>query len=368
MAGFEAPPHNQRHLNRQADAVPAPGSRRYSVVECASQSPIARTTNVWTIHASLACRRRCWVLLLLTLGGGLGAPATFAETASVESSITGRVDVRLLDLASVSRLLNQIRRLGGTTTEGERAGAAADFTLLSQAVIGDPSSGPFVLDDLTAGEGPRALAMPGVRTRDSVAYQLLSLGYSAREAADVVSGRISKRALDRARRMLVVGLGQQAAADYLDKEYTRVSAVNDPRAGQARLGLRSPASSLFDPLIDQYANLHNVEATIVRAIIATESAFDPRARSRSGAIGLMQLMPATARELGVDPFEPAQNIEGGVRYFSYLLKMFGGVELALVAYNGGPGFAQRYARGETALYGETRDYVRRVLSRLQTTR
>ena len=82
----------------------------------------------------------------------------------------------------------------------------------------------------------------------------------------------------------------------------------------------------------------------------------------------MQLMPATARELGVDPFEPAQNIEGGVRYFSELLKMFGGVELALVAYNGGPGFAQRYARGETALYGETRDYVRRVLSRLQTAR
>jgi peptidoglycan DL-endopeptidase CwlO len=82
----------------------------------------------------------------------------------------------------------------------------------------------------------------------------------------------------------------------------------------------------------------------------------------------MQLMPATARELGVDPFQPAQNIEGGVRYFSELLKMFGGVELALVAYNGGPGFAQCYARGETALYGETRDYVRRVLSRRQTAR
>jgi soluble lytic murein transglycosylase-like protein len=210
--------------------------------------------------------------------------------------------------------------------------------------------------------------MPGVHTRDSVAYQLLSLGYSAREAADVVSGRISKRALDRARWMLVVGLGQQAAADYLDKEYTRVSAVHDARASQARLERRSPASSRFDSLIDQYANLHRVEAAIVRAIIATESAFDPRARSRAGAIGLMQLMPATARELGVDPFEPAQNIEGGVRYFSELLKMFGGVELALVAYNGGPGFAQRYARGETALYGETRDYVRRVLSRLQTAR
>jgi hypothetical protein len=338
-------------------------------VECASRSPITRTTNAGTTRASFGCRRTglILILLLLTLGGGL-APATFAGTASVESSISGRIDVRLLDLTAVSRLFNQIRRPEGATTEGERAGAAADFTLLTQAVIGDPLSGPFVLDDLTAGQGPRALAMPGVHTRDSVAYQLLSLGYSAREAADVVSGRISKRALDRARWMLVVGLGQQAAADYLDKEYTRVSAVHDARASQARLERRSPASSRFDSLIDQYANLHRVEAAIVRAIIATESAFDPRARSRAGAIGLMQLMPATASELGVDPFEPAQNIEGGVRYFSELLKMFGGVELALVAYNGGPGFAQRYARGETALYGETRDYVRRVLSRLQTAR
>jgi soluble lytic murein transglycosylase-like protein len=82
----------------------------------------------------------------------------------------------------------------------------------------------------------------------------------------------------------------------------------------------------------------------------------------------MQLMPLTARELGVDPFIPEQNIEGGVRYFSQLLRMFGGIELALVAYNGGPGYAQRYARGQVALYGETRDYVMRVLARLNIPR
>jgi len=65
---------------------------------------------------------------------------------------------------------------------------------------------------------------------------------------------------------------------------------------------------------------------------------------------------------------PEQNIEGGVRYFSQLLKIFGGVELALVAYNGGPGYAQRYARGQAALYGETRDYVKRVLARINALR
>jgi soluble lytic murein transglycosylase-like protein len=124
------------------------------------------------------------------------------------------------------------------------------------------------------------------------------------------------------------------------------------------------APTAFDALIDKYATLHHVEAAIVRAIMATESAFNPNARSPVGAIGLMQLMPTTARELGVNPFNPEENIEGGVRYFSQLLRMFGGLELALVAYNGGPGFAQRYARGQTALYGETRDYVRKVLARL----
>ena len=100
----------------------------------------------------------------------------------------------------------------------------------------------------------------------------------------------------------------------------------------------------------------------------TESAFNPAARSHAGAIGLMQLMPSTARELGVNPFVPEQNIEGGVRYFSQLLRMFGGVELALVAYNAGPGFAQRYARGQAVLYGETREYVKRVLARLNAAR
>ena len=127
-------------------------------------------------------------------------------------------------------------------------------------------------------------------------------------------------------------------------------------------------SRAYDDLIEHYARLHRVDAPLVRAIMHTESAFNPAARSHAGAIGLMQLMPSTARELGVNPFVPEQNIEGGVRYFSQLLRMFGGVELALIAYNAGPGFAQRYARGQTALYGETRDYVRRVLARVGAAR
>ena len=99
-----------------------------------------------------------------------------------------------------------------------------------------------------------------------------------------------------------------------------------------------------------------------------ESAFNPAARSDAGAISLMRLMPATAQELGVNPFVPEQNIEGGVRYFSQMLRKFGAVDLALVAYNAGPGFAERYIRGQAALYGETREYVNNVLARFSKLR
>ncbi len=111
-----------------------------------------------------------------------------------------------------------------------------------------------------------------------------------------------------------------------------------------------------------------VDVDLVRAVVETESGYDPTARSRAGAIGLMQLMPATAADLGVDPLVPEQNIEGGVRYFSQLLDRCGGVELALVAYNAGPTFAERYAHGDVRLYRETRDYLQRVLSRVRATR
>jgi soluble lytic murein transglycosylase-like protein len=201
--------------------------------------------------------------------------------------------------------------------------------------------------------------------RDEAAYRLLALGYSAREIADVVSGRISQRALDTARQMLALGQSREAAANYLDGQYRRAVTLHAARSRPLR---RATTPTVFDVLIEKYAALHQVEAAVVRAIIQTESAFNPLALSRKGAIGLMQLMPMTARELGVDPFVPEQNIEGGVRYFSQLLRTFGGLELALVAYNGGPGYASRYARGQAALYGETRDYVQKVLERINALR
>ncbi|WP_241535811.1 lytic transglycosylase domain-containing protein [Indiicoccus explosivorum] len=129
------------------------------------------------------------------------------------------------------------------------------------------------------------------------------------------------------------------------------------RPEQAAEGGNGP----FSAEITKAAQTYNIPEKLIRSVIRQESGFDPGARSPAGASGLMQLMPGTARFLGVqDPFDPADNIMGGTKYLRQLLDQFDqDLETALAAYNAGPGNVRKY--GGIPPFNETRNYVEKVL-------
>ena len=121
----------------------------------------------------------------------------------------------------------------------------------------------------------------------------------------------------------------------------------------------SRRAAQFDHLIEEQASAHDVEPGLIRAVIQAESAFNPRARSHKGAMGLMQLMPSTAAEFSVlDPYDPGENIRAGVAYLKQLLVKYSDESLALAAYNAGPAAVARY--GRIPPYRETREYVEKI--------
>jgi hypothetical protein len=123
--------------------------------------------------------------------------------------------------------------------------------------------------------------------------------------------------------------------------------------------VRLQPDSRYDPIIDTVAARHGVDATLVRAVIQVESAYERRARSPKGAMGLMQLMPATARQYSVaDPYDPESNIEAGTRHLKSLMERLP-LTLAIAAYNAGEAAVQRFRA--VPPYPETRQYVARVL-------
>ena len=137
---------------------------------------------------------------------------------------------------------------------------------------------------------------------------------------------------------------------------TRDAVLPDAVSGQLA------GETAYDPFIESAATRHDVDARIVKAVIQVESAFQPRARSPKGAMGLMQLMPKTARQYEArNPYDPASNINAGTKYLKQLLQEFE-LPLALAAYNAGEAAVRRF--GGIPPYAETQAYVARVLGLL----
>jgi soluble lytic murein transglycosylase-like protein len=166
-----------------------------------------------------------------------------------------------------------------------------------------------------------------------------------------------------------------AAATRIEQIQTLIGTIGGPQrpATQAAAGtsfaqtlatVQTPAvagSTPFGAEIDAAAARYGIDPGLLRGLVRQESGFDPHAHSGAGAMGLTQLMPATAASLGVsDPYDPAQSLDGGARYLRQMLDRFGNDPAkALAAYNAGPGAVARF--GGVPPYAETQNYVRNIL-------
>jgi len=137
--------------------------------------------------------------------------------------------------------------------------------------------------------------------------------------------------------------------------------LRDAVAAQTNISQPASKSQILN-VVSQISKKHGVDEKLVRALIKQESGFNPKAKSKAGAMGLMQLMPATAKKMGVkDPYNTVQNVEGGVKYLKSMLNKYNGnVILALAAYNAGPGAVDKYSG--VPPYKETQNYVKSILA------
>jgi transglycosylase-like protein with SLT domain len=220
---------------------------------------------------------------------------------------------------------------------------------------------------------PKSLILPAA----AVVALLAAAAPASAEIVFLTSGRtlsVKSHRVDGDRIVLTLRSGGEVTCDkeliakvepdevpYVDPDAPKAS-----EAGIAALAIDQDENALdgtpYGEIIAAASEAHGVNPMLVRALIQVESKFRPTARSRKGAMGLMQLMPSTVREYNLrNPFEPKANIEAGIKHLKTLIDRFGSsIELGLAAYNAGPGAVEKF--NGVPPYRETRTYVSRILS------
>ena len=195
----------------------------------------------------------------------------------------------------------------------------------------------------------------------------------AGEYAVLASGarlHVDRHEADGAKVRLYYGTGFVELESALVRNF-EAEAYEAPVAAPAAVLTAEPSAMALAPvpptpleLADAAADRYGLPRALVRSVMAAESGFQPLALSPKGAIGLMQLMPATAQDLGADPHDPAQNVDAGTRYLRDLLEKYNyGLRHALAAYNAGPGAVDKY--NGIPPYRETIDYISRIEKKLK---
>jgi soluble lytic murein transglycosylase-like protein len=208
---------------------------------------------------------------------------------------------------------------------------------------------------------------------DRLAYRLALIGYPASDIGRILLRDVSRAALDAAYARRRAGLADEPvpttaiAAEMTPPALVRERRIVRPdpvRPAPVFARPTAPATELatadLDAWIRYYASAYRVDPRLVAAVMRRESNGSQASVSPKGALGLMQLMPATASALQVDPYDPIENLRGGVAYLAELLRTYGNVRHALIAYNAGPVHANQVIRGERVLFGETRRYLKAI--------
>ena len=201
------------------------------------------------------------------------------------------------------------------------------------------------------------VALAVTASASAAEYAVLETGFRIRAARHEQAGDNVRLFLDNG------GVIEFPAAQITAFEPEDYVAPALPAAAAASAAAEKPFN--LSETVKAIAKAHHLPEELVHSVISAESAYNPAAVSVKGALGLMQLMPETARELAVNPLDPGENVQGGVSYLKQLLERYAGSQdqllLALAAYNAGPGAVDRY--GGLPPYAETHAFVRRVIER-----
>jgi soluble lytic murein transglycosylase-like protein len=320
--------------------------------------------------------RGAWILACVWLAA---VPAARAQPAST-CAASGFAGARTLYLRVPAE-----EREGDAAAASERRQA---FERVVDAILGADGTIPgrdarqsFV--SAVAGDEPASVSCSArMMAQDRLAYRLALVGYPAADIARILLRDASRASIDAAYARRMAGLGDEpvpatvVAAALVSPPAVAARRVTAPRgvALASRRAESAPArpgsataqagdtldSDALDAWIRYYAAEYRVDPHLVAAVMRQESNRSQAAVSPKGALGLMQLMPATASALDVNPYDPIENLRGGIAYLAELLRTYGNVRDALIAYNAGPVHANQVIRGQRSLFGETRRYLRAI--------